>query len=118
MDENTQESITANEQGYESLKETARQESYALFVGFSTLAGAATFFTLIDAFSRISTVERGLLSLVVALIVVPKVFAQLREVDDPYFIQFAKAFRRGFMPLQALVAMVDWGGWLRRLWPW
>jgi hypothetical protein len=94
------------------VKQTIKREGKALFVGISTFAGAAAFLIILRESWGVPT-NWMWLAITTALIILPKVFTKLQGSKEPYIIQFARAFREGFLSLSSVVPNLS--KWIAKL---
>lgn len=88
-------------------KQLIEREGKAIFLAIATFAGVYTFLTILKESWPTMPTDPIQLALATALLTLPKVFARLHRSRDPYTVQFARAFREGFLALSSIAPNVS-----------
>lgn len=90
-----------------TLKRTFVREGKPIFFGIAIFAGVYALLKILEQSWQAMPASPLLLAVVVMALVLPKVFSRLKTSRDPYTVQFAEAFREGFMSLSFVASNIS-----------
>ena len=86
----------------EKVKEFFRHNGKAIFIWVATFTGAYAFLKVLGESWQALPVNSVWLAMIIAALILPKVYARLRRRRYPLVILAAEAFREGFLAISSI----------------